>query len=66
MKRNYSYMEPTMTNPDRPMNETRAATMRRVLADESLLNLLPEQDREVLIRLYTGMLQRWEDRKSEE
>lgn len=48
------------------MNETRAATMRRVLADESLLNLLPEQDREVLIRLYTGMLQRWEDRKSEE
>jgi len=59
-------MEPTMTNPDRPMNETRAATMRRVLADESLLNLLPEQDREVLIRLYTGMLQRWEDRKSEE
>jgi len=53
-----------MTKPDRPMNGTRAATMRRVLADESLLNLLPEPDREVLIRLYTGMLQRWEDRKN--
>lgn len=53
-----------MTNPDRPMNETRAATMRRVLSDESLLNLLPEPDREALIRLYTENLQRWEDRKN--
>lgn len=66
MRKEHPNMETTMTKPDRPMNETRAATMRRVLADESLLNLLPEQDREVLIRLYTGMLQRYEAQKSEE
>lgn len=51
-----------MTKPDRPMNETRAATMRRVLSDESLLNLLPEMDREALVRRWTEMLQRWEER----
>lgn len=55
-------METTMTKPDRPMNETRAATMRRVLSDESLLNLLPEMDREALVRRWTEMLQRWEER----
>lgn len=55
-------METTMTKPDRPMNETRAATMRRVLSDESLLNLLPEPDREALVRRWTEMLQRWEER----
>lgn len=62
MKRNHPNMETTMTKPDRPMNETRAATMRRVLSDESLLNLLPEMDREALVRRWTEMLQRWEER----
>lgn len=46
------------------MNETRAATMRRVLENRPLLQQLREEDREDLIRLYMENLQRWEDRKN--
>jgi len=42
------------------MNETRAATMRRVLEDRPLLKMLREEDREALIQLYTKNLDKWE------
>lgn len=44
------------------MNPTRAATMRKILADRPLLNQLNEQDREQLIDLYIKNLEKWENR----
>ena len=38
------------------MNETRAATMKRILENRPLLMRLREEDREALIRHYTQQL----------
>ncbi len=40
------------------MNETRLATMRRVLENRPFLMQLREKDREDLIRLYTEQLEK--------
>lgn len=45
------------------MNETRAQTIRRILADESLLSNLPEEDRERLVKIYHESLDQWEAQK---
>lgn len=42
------------------MNETRAATMKRILENRPLLMRLREEDREALIQLYTKNLNKWE------
>jgi len=42
------------------MNETRAATMRRVLDDRPLLKMLRPEDREALLIVYTEKLIEWE------
>ena len=42
------------------MNETRAATMKRILQDRPLLMQLREEDREALIQLYVKNLDKWE------
>ena len=42
------------------MNETRAATMKRILENRPLLMQLREKDREDLIRLYVQNLDKWE------
>lgn len=44
------------------MNETRAATMRRVLENRPFLMQLRAEDREALIQLYTKNLEKWERR----
>jgi hypothetical protein len=41
---------------DLEMNETRAATMKRILENRPLLMQLREKDREALIRHYTQQL----------
>ena len=46
------------------MNETRAATMRKVLENRPLLGSLREPDREELIQLYMANLEKWENRKN--
>jgi hypothetical protein len=63
-KENRSNKGTTMTLE---MNPTRAATMRKILADPQLadpqlLNHLNEQDREELIDLYIKTLEKWENR----
>ena len=52
------------THPSRPdtrnaekMNEIRLATMRRALADRPMLESLREEDRELLIELYTKRIE---------
>ena len=42
------------------MNETRAATMKRLLENRPLLMQPREKDREDLIRLYVQNLDKWE------
>ena len=39
------------------MNEIRLATMRRALADRPMLESLREEDRELLIELYTKRIE---------
>ena len=55
MKRNHPNKGTTMD-----MNETRAATMKRILENRPLLMRLREEDREALIQLYTKNLNKWE------
>ena len=55
MKRNHPNKGITMD-----MNETRAATMKRILQDRPLLMQLREEDREALIQLYVKNLDKWE------
>lgn len=53
-----------MTQKIENMNETRVATVRRILENRPLLMQLRAEDREALIQLYMENLQRWEDRKN--
>jgi hypothetical protein len=62
MRKDTPNMEEIMTIQD--MNETRVATMKRILEDRPLLMQLREQDREDLIRLYVANLEKWENRKN--
>ena len=55
MKRNHPNKGTTMD-----MNETRTATMKRILENRPLLMRLREEDREALIQLYTKNLNKWE------
>jgi len=58
MKRNHPNKGTTMDHIE--MNETRAATMRRVLDDRPLLKMLRPEDREALLIVYTEKLIEWE------